>query len=154
MGELMVNPGAIKKNTQDIGMLSNLTTTEKGSLVGAVNELNGSLTNVETPTVTPNSTNTDTATSFTMCVWDEKIALVSMSVAPKIAYSANTNYVIGSFPEKYQPSGDRWGVLYDRANGVVAYVEVNSLHQITVRSSSQIQTSAVLRGEIVWFVGK
>jgi hypothetical protein len=44
MGELMVNPGAIKKNTQDIGTLSSLTTTEKGSLVGAVNELNASTT--------------------------------------------------------------------------------------------------------------
>jgi len=32
MGELMVNPGAIKKNTQDIGTLSSLTTTEKGRL--------------------------------------------------------------------------------------------------------------------------
>lgn len=53
MGELMVNPGAIKKNTQDIGTLSNLTTTEKGSLVGAVNELNASIANLaKTITIT------------------------------------------------------------------------------------------------------
>ena len=35
-------------NTTNIGILSNLTTTEKGSLVGAVNEVSKKVTNIST----------------------------------------------------------------------------------------------------------
>ena len=124
------------------------------SLSSQVTALNTHIENVETVTTTPDGTNASSSSLFRAFVWDNKIGMAQISFNPKIALAANTDNAMCSIPSAYAPNSDMWGIAFDRVNGQVAYLEINLNGRISIRSNSQIATSTLFRGEIIWFVGK
>ena len=80
-----------QKPVPEIGVLTNLTTTEKGSVVGAVNEVNSKLTTVNDESITAISNYFTNRTAFKI-VRNGKVAIIVSYIQITTQVPANTEF--------------------------------------------------------------
>lgn len=131
--DLPIQAGSSTSTAQAIGSLSTLTTTDKSSLVGAVNEVNASSTASVTPvSVTVNSVINSNITKI------GKVVHIEYSFSLKAMSGTIQNKTWGTIPEGYRPTSEVIFNAYYISN-YASNVETKAI-LISVSSSGSITT--------------
>ena len=131
-----------KSVQEEIGDLSNLTTTDKSSLVGAANELNSKLV-TQTGSVTAETG----FTSFCIVKKTGNVVIANISFAFS-SLTANAETKLGTVASGFRPSATVGGIGVN-ANSEVkifipVYFSINTNGEIKVMANSTSQTGYVI----------
>lgn len=135
----------INNKTDKIGNLSELPTTEKGSLVGAVTELNSHLTDVSTASCTIANSDAFKVERSSISLYKHAGIVGANIILYIVSVAANNTISVGTVPDGYRPIANiNIPVVLVAGTSIFGYgmLIINTSGDVTLRTNIAVSSSA------------